>query len=455
MDLVDPVIQYQILITPLVAKRTYGTEIDVTKDVDISEFVGENGISTIKKEIDNGDYEIGIFTFGDININCINQMGRFSGPEDYRTIFKYSRDKAKVVVNYLDGDGDVIVRFKGITEELGTREDFFKEEVKLKVLSEDSILRKSKIPAGVIQNGATFSSAIDSILNNPEVTNLLSYNFSNVAVALDLQIDDGSWFDNRSRKEGLDALMLCCGSVLNVEDSTIYVRTRDVNLKGAFTFHGPGDVFGRENILKITQYNNGMQRMINSVVVNGFEVSDDDLVDEYGLRQKSFDFEFLTTPSKQNAVGTSILNEFKVPKAEMLLEAPTDIVQDLTFFDPISINYPYRIVPSGDNPIPYFGSSIFGEAVFPEVYGNIRISPRKAWKIIGRQEKAKNMTTILKLRERGQTFSDSDFFSFSSLFGSAIFGLSEFQADPDYLTADTYNVLGGARFGIAAFGAKP
>ena len=45
-------LQYQVLITPLIAKNTYVDEIDVTEDIDISEFVSEKGIGKIKNKID-------------------------------------------------------------------------------------------------------------------------------------------------------------------------------------------------------------------------------------------------------------------------------------------------------------------------------------------------------------------------------------------------------------------
>ena len=136
MATVTPILQYQVLITPLVDMDVYGDVIDVTKDIDLSDFIKSGGIGTIKRDVDNGDYDIGVFTYGSITLKALNIDGQFNDENDWRSIFKYSRDKAKVVVNFLDNQGNAPISFKGIINEDGTRQDFLKDEVKFKVLSE-------------------------------------------------------------------------------------------------------------------------------------------------------------------------------------------------------------------------------------------------------------------------------------------------------------------------------
>jgi putative ubiquitin-RnfH superfamily antitoxin RatB of RatAB toxin-antitoxin module len=72
MATVTPVRQYQVLITPLVSRDQYGTELDVTKDIDLSDYIKEGGIGTIKQDIDNGDYDVGVFTYGSITMRAFN-----------------------------------------------------------------------------------------------------------------------------------------------------------------------------------------------------------------------------------------------------------------------------------------------------------------------------------------------------------------------------------------------
>ncbi len=446
MAIVTPIRQYQVLITPLVDKDTYGTEIDVTKDIDLSDYIKEGGIGTIKQDVDNGDYDIGVFTYGSITIRALNLDGRFNDEMDWRSIFKYSRDKAKVLVNFLDPQGNILISFNGLINEDGTRQDFLKDEVKFKVLSQDSVIRKTKVSGGTITNGTSFSTAIKSIINVPDITSVLAYDPTKINVGLDLTVDNGSWFDNKTTKEALDALMVASSSVMVIEDSTMIVRTREENSGSVFKFYGHGDLFGRENILNIKNLNTGVQRMFNSIVVNDREVSDQTYIETYSLRQKKIDLGFITENSKMETIGNNVLEEFKVPKLELEIETTTEIAKGLNLFDLVSIDYPYRVRPANEDTLPTYGVSRYGAAVYPFIQGNMKIRPALAFKVIGFQEKPKNYKTVVKLRQCGTTISDGLFSSIATLYGTAIYGESVYQFDPDRENPDITNVYGAGLY---------
>ena len=451
MATVTPIRQYQVLITPLVSRDQYGTELDVTKDIDLSDYIKEGGIGTIKQDIDNGDYDVGVFTYGSITMRAFNLDGRFNDEDDWRSIFPYSRDKAKVKVNFLNLAGNVLTSFEGVINEEGTRQDFLKDEVKFKVLSRDSVIRKTKITGGRVANGSLFSTAIKNILNVPEITTVLTYDESKIAVGLDLEIDDGSWFDNKTAKDGLDSLMVASGSVLTIESGTIVVRTRQENSGAIFNFYGHGDLFGRENILNIRNLNTGTQRMFNSIRVNNTEVSDQTYVETYSLRQKVVDFGFITDDVKETALGTNILEEFKVPKMEMEIETTTETAKGLNLFDLVSIDYPYRVKPANDDPLPTYGVSRYGTAVYPFIQGNMKIRPTFAFKVIGIQEKPKDYKSIVKLRRRGVTISDGMFSSIATYYGSAVYGDDVYELDPNRLDPNRLSVLGAGLYGTVIY----
>lgn len=451
MGTVTPIRQYQVLITPLIDKDVYGTEVDVTKDIDLSDYIKEGGIGTIKQDVDNGDYDIGVFTYDSITMKALNIDGRFNDENDWRSIFKYSRDKAKVVINFLDPYGATQTSFNGLVNEEGTYQDFLKDEVKFKVLSRDSVIRKTKVSGGTIPNGTSFSTAIKSIINVPDITSVLTYDSSKVMVGLDLTIDDGSWFDDKTSKEALDALMVASGSVMVIENSTMVVRTREENSGSVFQFYGHGDLFGRENILNIKNLNTGVQRMFNSIMVNDREVSDATLIEVFGARQKKIDLGFITDSTKLQLIGTNILNEFKVPKLELEIETTTEVAKDLNLFDLVSIDYPYRVKPSNGDVLPTYGVSRYGQAVYPIIQGNMKIRPALAFKVIGFQEKPKDYKTIVKLRQRGTTISDGLFSSLGTYYGTAIYGESAYQLDPDRVNPDTINVYGAGLYGTMLY----
>ena len=93
-------LQYKVLLTPLIAKNTYGETLDITADIDISEFLSEKGIGKIKSQVDNGDYDFGIFSFTDITLNVINYSGKFNDESSSYSIFSFRRDLAKIKVQF-------------------------------------------------------------------------------------------------------------------------------------------------------------------------------------------------------------------------------------------------------------------------------------------------------------------------------------------------------------------
>jgi hypothetical protein len=451
MATVTPVRQYQVLMTPLVDKDVYGDQIDVTKDVDLSDYIKDGGIGSIKQDVDNGDYDIGVFTYGDITIRGLNVDGRFNAEDDWRSIFPYTRDKTKVTVNFLDAEGNVSSSFKGIINEEATRQDFLKDEVKFKVVSEDSVIRKTKVTGGRVATGSTFSEAIEAILNVSDITSVLTFDVTKINVGLDLVIDDGSWFDNKTTKTALDALMVASSSVMVIEESVMIVRTRDENSGQVFNFYGHGDILERENILNIKNLNTGAQRAFNSIVINGTEVSDQTYIDLYGLRQKTIDLGFLTDETKKTQIGNRILDEFKVAKMELEIETTTEVAKGLGLFDLVAITFPYRRVPADDNPLPTYGLSRYGQAVYPFIYGNMKIRPVFAYKVIGFKEKPREFKTIVKLRNRGTTLSDGLFNSFRTAYGSAIYGENVYQFDSERLDPNRISVYGAGLYGTVLF----
>ena len=58
MSLIIPK-SYSVLMTPLVSKDTYGETLNISKDINVEDFIKETGISQIKREVDNGDFDFG------------------------------------------------------------------------------------------------------------------------------------------------------------------------------------------------------------------------------------------------------------------------------------------------------------------------------------------------------------------------------------------------------------
>lgn len=427
---------YQVLITPLESKDTYGTTVDVTKDVNIEDYVKEKGMSTILKEVDNGDFDIGVFIFNSITLTCINFDGRFSDSNDSRTMFKYSRDRAKVVIDFFDGTSNTaLISFKGIIDDRATKLDFNKDEIKLTILSQDSILNRLKFVGGTVPTGALISTAIKLMLNRPEITSLLNFTEANITVANDYTIDDVSKFDDRILKDILDELLVCSNSVLIIDTSdNIVVRSRNHNTGSVFNFYGEGDYLGRQNIIELKDYNTGLQRTFNTVQVADTVVSEPDYIDFYGDNKKSLSFDFITNTDTQLTIARDILSYWKSPKIECIITAKTSEVRGLSFFDLVSVNYPYKVRPVPGEKLAMYGSARYGQARYPHIAGSLKISNNVAFKVIGTEEDPVTFLTKIKLRQVG-TFLDDGYLSavfpenVTARYGFAIYGLNKYSPE--------------------------
>ncbi len=453
MALIRP-IGYQVLVTPLVKKNTYGATVDVTKDVEIEEYIKQKGITSIKREVDNGDFDIGVFVFDSINITCLNINGKFADATDSRSMFKYMRDKAKVAVNFFDGKSNSpSISFKGLIDDRATKMNFEKNEVKLKVLSQDSIINRTKVPSGVITNGTLVSRAINVILSLPEITGILNYEEYRISPLNDYVIDDGSYFDGKTIKDALDELLLISNSVLLVDkEDNIHVRSRAHNSGVIHRFYGEGDVFGRQNIININNYNNGLQRAFNTVKVGDQSQSNLGFIDLYGDNVKALKFDFITDPDTQANIARDLLDYWKAPKIELEVIAKTSEVKELNFFDLVAIDYYYRVRPYQDNKLPMYGSARYGEAVYPYVSGNLKISPNMAFKVIGLTEDPATFVTTVKLREIGTKIDDGFFGKVGTYYGISVYGNDKYQEDTERVDPNIRSVYGAAKYGTVIYG---
>ena len=401
---------YKVLITPLEYEGVYGTTIDVTQDIDITDFITQSGISNVRKQFDNGDYDVGIFVFGDITLQCFNSGGKFNDPHDARSIFKYKRDLAQIKVVHVAADGTETVMFEGLLNEDGTRIDVDRNIVRLKVLSFDSIFDQVEVAGGAVGTGVNYSVAIKQILNTTDITNVLNYDPSNINVDLDQAIDDGDFFTGKTVKSALDDLLFASNSILYIDANKNIIVSDRTESSSLFTLYGDGDPLGRENIIKIKEYNSGIQRAFSSVKINDSEVSDEAYVSDYGFRQKSESPGFLNTPSKEKEIGNRILDEFKVPRLECEVTTGAENLLGVELLDKVKIDHPLRVAPSnGQDNVPTVDTSVINETLMPKEFGSISISPEILWKVTAIEHNIKNFTTTLRLRQAGKVYGQGYF----------------------------------------------
>ena len=443
-------IVYRVYFTPLIQDATYGTEVEVSDRVDIS------GIKRIKQSVDSGDFQVGVFTSNDITVRLINFDGKFNDETDSRSMFPAGRDLTKVRVSFteLDEEGDetATISFLGLINEEATKQDIKTDSVTFRVLSSDSVIRKSRVPSGRVASGSdTVSTAVVKILNTPKISSVLTVSAANINPDVDVTIDDGESFNDRPTLEALNDLMLASNSVLIIDQSdNVIVKSRlEDTTKDVINLYGPFDQFGRENIINITKYNPGRHRTFTTVKVNNILRTNAAFEEIFGARRKTIDLDFITSDTTEAIIAARVLDEFKMAKIELNVDVATQFVKDAELLDRVSVNYPLRVVPTSKF-LPVIGVTEIGDAndKLPRTFGSISINDRTAFKIIEKVEDPRNFVTRLKLRQVGKDFDDGVFdVPGSCLVGFAIIG--ECTLGPAGDTCATWNpsVAGAAQVG--------
>lgn len=412
-------VRYSVYFTPIAdsESNSYGGEIDVSDKIVIS------GIGSIRRSIDSSDYDVGIFVFSDLELTGINDTGYFNEMDDSRSIFRNTRDRCKVRIVFenremvRDNQGTVVSEtvtdtntFRGLINEEATRLDIVTEKIRFKVLSRDSVLRTTKISSGTITNGMTFSQAFSAILNVPRITSVLNYNPANINPPLNLTVDVPTFFDGKVVKDAIDKLLVASNSVLLVNDAgDMIIRSRDPDESiPVVNLFGKNDLYRRENIIDITAYNSGRQRMFNSFVVGGLERNNSMFITEFGIRQKTFTIDFITNSTKKSLIADALVDQFKTPKIELSVKVATSLAKSINLLDRVSVNYPLRAEPIPGTFLPVVGITTVGDPDYPLPYlfGSIEIPARLGFKVIEIEDNPSNFTSILKLRQIGIDLDD-------------------------------------------------
>jgi len=396
--------RYRVYFTPFESEGTYGSEIEVSDRITLS------GLNKMVKSIDASDFDIGIYYYGDLQLTGANDDGYFN-EGDNRSIFNVGRNltKARVAIDIDDTETTI---FKGLINDESTRTNIKTSSIQFRVLSQDSIIRTSKVSAGLIADGTLISDALLQILNVSHITAVLGVSDANINPDLDVIIDDGDAYSNLITRDALNELLLISNSAMFIDASdNIIIKSREDDITAGFTsLYGPHDIHGRENIIDISGYNNGRHRVFTSVKVNTTERNNAVLQSVFGAKQKRIEITAITDSTKEIDIADRLLDGFSAPKIELKVKVTTELAKDLDLLDRVSVNYPFRYGLSGDF-FPVLGVTELGATTetLPFIFGSISINPSVAFKIIEIAHSAKDFTTELKLRQRGTTLSDGIF----------------------------------------------
>ena len=384
----------EVIINPLNDENNYGPSIDVT------DYLISGGIGKVAQTIDSGNYDIGLYTYADLTLTFINYDGKFNDNTNSSSIFYYTRDRAIVTINFFNEQGIVSTIFSGLINDEATRQDIKKDTVKIKVLSRDSILRKTKVAGGLLKDGDFFIDAIKILLNRKPITNVLIFDESLITVGYNNTIDKAEVFSDVDTRSVLESLMNASGSVFRVNnDGKMVVSPRNVSVKAPLELFGGGNQLQQDNIISIKDFNDGLQRTFNTFTVNEQTFSNENFVNRYGASIKSLNLPFITTEITATEIAEFLVNEFKQPKNELEVIVPVDVATNVEILDPVKVVLKRKAIGYKNFRVPIAGVAIAGSDYVPFSSGGLKIENNKTWKVTGITEDTKNFETKLRLRE--------------------------------------------------------
>ena len=412
---------YKVTVSPILIGNTYSAPIDITHYLK-----GSGAISPVSASVDATDFSLGIFSYTYLKLNLMNYDRKLSGVNDPNSIFPSGRDRSMVTVTFPG------FSFTGLISEEASRDA--DENLRLIVVSRESIIRKAVIAPGSIASGLKFSGAIESILSRHPISSAISVDRSKINMELDLEIENGAHFDGIKAEEAINQLLIAGNSYLYCDQNGVAnVEPRIMKTAIKQNFFGPYDKLQRRPvILSVKNYNDGRHRAFNSFLSGGTRVQDSAHIEEYSFREKTIETGFLRERSSVRKVLNNLLEKYKTPKIEMEITAPTVDTLNINVGDPVTISYDRLRKPAiGEERIQKYGKVTYSQGRYPFSKGNIRVFDDTRFIVYGRKDRPQDFTTTLKVREYGYRPGDSVITTAPvtrvARYGQAIYGQDRYQ----------------------------
>ena len=202
---------------------------DVTRDV--------VAIGDFSVTLDNDEYNTGTFKNSTSSISFSNESGKYAEVGAPNSIFNYTRNNSQVRISWnkttiapicgiaiageavLAGDNSIV--FAGLLNDESVKTDIKDQQAKFKLLGKESKFSQVETPFSSITVGDSFEDILYTILNQTDITQLLTVSASNINVGTNQLIDDKSDWENTTVQEVLSEVLEMSGSILYI-NSEIY-----------------------------------------------------------------------------------------------------------------------------------------------------------------------------------------------------------------------------------------
>ncbi len=407
--------RWRVYLAPFDAAGVY------TSYQEITDYVVTSSLGELAQNLDNTDYDIGIYRTSSIRLRLRNLDGLFSDvARSPTTLFKYKRTDSLIKITWDVQDvplicgnfecGNAILfteteMFVGLLDDSSTRMDVSGMSVDFEVLGREDLLRRVNFPSSVVATDL-ISVALFKAMNQAPITTLLTVSQSNIVCGSDVQIDSVTDLAKVTTQDAVNDLLLISNSVLYIQDGVIFVAPRTPTVDLQYTFHGQASTSGVENITDIQNISSGLSRVFNYLAWDNASPADPTVVEDaasvikFGVLEKDFSLTFVTDTGNKSTLLGSILAEFKDPKQEMDLIAPLDTnTTAVNLLDRVVVDYPTVYVEQENVPLPICGVAICGTAVLPAAQWAFTMDSSAPMKVIGKTLDIPNGLYTFKLRE--------------------------------------------------------
>lgn len=402
--------RYQVYIKPFDDNGNYQSEyIEVTDDV--------SSLGNIKKTIDADEYNTGIFKFSNLSLVLNDFTGKYSNVGNTTSIFRFKRTGSLVKITWSFGNditqaGNAIAGesftnyeqtlFIGILSDEATTTSIGDQKANFSVTSYDSILNETETNFSSLSNGQSVSTIIYTILNQTNITNLLTVDAGNINPQLDHNVDDVSGYENQVVFETLKDLLSQSNSVFYIDGTTVYVSDRTPTTSVQKNFYGQASDLGIENITNITGIRSGLNKVFNFISWDDTTLSarNTSSITNFGVRKKSVKFDSITNSTTQQNILNNIRDEFGTIKQELILTTPIDYTTiTLDILDKVDIDYPTPFRPAEGESLPILGQAILGDAYLPIGEWSFTIGQSTKYKILEITFQIRQQQISYKLKE--------------------------------------------------------
>lgn len=370
-----------------------------SKYIDVTEYVDESSVSTLRERLDFNEFEIGVTGFNNLNLKLNNETGKFSSPGSSNTIFDTRRGGSAVRISFKRTDqaarvGTAIAGsptlgylsprktlFVGIISEDSIKQQVSSEYISMQIISPLTILKESVVDTPANFTGQKVSDVLQDLLT---INAFEKYANSTpfISLPVDLTIDDGTAIsDSASVFSAIESLLEISNSVLLVEypdnsvspgtygEIQLNVVNREAKPQTVKTFYNEFSQKGFQNILSLVEYRTGKNRLFNQIVYGDDDqiIKNQTSINRNGLKTLRLDAGLITDAAKQFQLIEDYLLEFGELKPEIILEVPLNYDNlEINILDAISLDYAPQADLSGVD-VARYGTAVYGTDRYADV----------------------------------------------------------------------------------------